>query len=236
MVPPRSIPHKLHLMADRLRERGRALLWGLGLWALLVALPYAWLFPGQNLARPVCIGLALAGPFGMLLAATWAETHLLLGVGLVALVPVLVACPELVGPRITGAVQGLAVAVVLIGFIAAVVDASAGPAWRVQRGQKLRRLMRRPERFDEVLLLVMGVVWLIMAWVAVGGVEVEQAERIRTARVASVAVLWMAVRVVPVTWPSWTRTPERLGDWSGLVLRRLPWLIIWGGVLWWWRR
>ena len=123
------------------------------MWLVVVAVPYLYLYPGENLDRPTCLLLAALAPAAMLVAAAWSPTHLLLGVGLASHVPILIACPELIGARITGSMQGLAVAVMLLGFVAATFDLATGPQWRASPGRRLRHLARWPKSWTGRLML-----------------------------------------------------------------------------------
>ena len=237
MVPARAWSYKLQRVRRDLVSRRRPLAWGVGLWLVVIAVPYLYLYPGDNLSRQTCLWLAAMPPLAMLVAAMWSPTHLLLGIGLASQVPVLVACPELVGPRVNGAVQGLAVAVVLLGFVAATFDLATGPQWRTSPGQRLRHLLRWPVSWTGRLVMLLGVVWLAMAWVVPASVPADGIEAARTSRVAAAALCWMALRGVPLavgpmSGPRLTSTVGR--PWLNLILRRMVWLLaLVGAALWW---
>ncbi len=207
------------------------------MWLVVIALPYLWLYPGENLARPICLVLALLPPLGMVFAAASAQTHLVLGIGLASQVPILVACPELVGPRTTGAVQGLAVAVLLLGFAASCIDQTTGPNWRASPGRRLRHLLRWSDSLAGRLFVILGLVWLAMAWYVPTAVSAEQVETVRTSRVAAVALCWMAVRTVPMVPPGPAGPADSTSTdrwpWM-LLLRRLTWLLALVAALLWW--
>ncbi len=218
--------------------RWRQLTWGLALWLVLIAVPYGWLYPGDNLSRPICIVLALLPPLGMLFTAATAHTHLVLGIGLASQVPILVACPELIGPRTTGAVQGLAVAMILLGFASSTIDQTTGPQWRASPGQRLRRLLRWPASLAGRLLVVLGFLWIAAAWYVPQTVPAEEVEAVRTGRVAAVALCWMAVRVVPMAPRPAVETPDMTPQaqrpWLTLLLPRLAWMLaLVVGLVWW---
>ena len=237
MVPPRAWSHKLQRARRDLVDRRRPLAWGIGLWLVIIAVPYLYLYPGDNLSRQTCLLLAALPPLAMLVAAVWSPTHLLLGIGLASQVPVLVACPELTGARVSGAVQGLAVAVLVMGFVAATFDMATGPQWRTSPGRRLRHLLRWPASLTGRLLLGLGVVWLAMAWVVPATVRAEDIEVARTARVAAAALCWMAVRSLPLAAGALSNSgPSSLAGrpWLNLILRRLVWLVaLVGAALWW---
>ncbi len=218
--------------------RWRQLTWGMALWLVVVAIPYSYLYPGDNLGRPICMVLALLPPLGMVFTAATAQTHLLLGIGLVSQVPILVACPELIGPRTTGAVQGLAVAVLLLGFASSTINQTTGPQWRASPGQRLRHLFRWPDALAERLLILLGLCWLVAAWYVPEAVPVEQIESVRTGRVAAVALCWMAVRVVPMSprrSDPTTDIPAEDGRlWTRLTLSRMAWALALVVALVWW--
>lgn len=211
--------------------------WGAGLWLVVVAVPYLYLYPGENLDRPTCLLLAALAPAAMLVAAAWSPTHLLLGVGLASHVPILIACPELIGPRITGSMQGLAVAVMLLGFVAATFDLATGPQWRASPGRRLRHLARWPKSWTGRLMLLLGILWLGAAWLVPSTVAAERVEAVRTARVVAAALCWMVVRTVPVAHvalPSSVGSPAGNRPWMPLVQRRLLWFVTLVGTLMWW--
>ncbi len=213
---------------ERLASHRRPLAWGVGLWVLVVALPYGFLYPGVGLERPVAMLLAALPPLAMVIAAIAAEAHLLLGIGLASQLPVLVACPELLGPRATGPVQGVAVAVVGLAFVAAAFDHGQRGVGRSDT--RLRRLWRLPDLAAGRLSLALGVVWLVLAWWP-ADVPSERAEAVRTARVAATAVCWAAVRTLPLA-----RVQERgstADTWMALLLRRMVWLGLGVGALLW---
>jgi len=186
MVPSRR--NRLNPIQDAIRVRLRALrhlarpmAWALALWLVAVALPFAWLYPGERLSRPICLFLVVLPPLATFAVATSGQARTLLVTGLASLVPPLVACPELLSVRVTGALQGLAVAGVLLSFIASAVDADQPGDWA-----PLRRLLRPSADW---LVPAMGAVWLALAWLPGGE---------RTARVALVATTWMAVQLLPL--------------------------------------
>ncbi|MCO4760000.1 MAG: hypothetical protein KC502_00730 [Myxococcales bacterium] len=184
MVPVRH--NALKSIGDTTRRRVRSvrrllrpLVWAWALWAVTVAVPYLWLYPGQRLTRPVCMVLVGLPLLLTTLSAALAQARTLLVTGLGSLIPPLVACPELLGPRVTSPLQGLAVAGLLLTFIAATVDAERGK--RATANERLRSLLRADGGW---LLPGIGAVWLLGAWF--GGPD-------RTRRVAAVAVCWVAV-------------------------------------------
>ncbi len=181
---------------DAVRTLQRPVGWALALWGVVILLPFAWLFPGERLARPVCVGLVALGPVATLLVASSGQAQTLLVTALGALVPALVACPELLAPRVRGPVQGLAVAGLLVALIASALDAErqgaavdgAPHTLRPPLDPALRmRALLRPD--GGLLLPALGALWLAMAWFAPGP---------RTVQVAMVAATWMLVFAVPL--------------------------------------
>ena len=218
MVPSRPI--RLKPVRDALRARfealsdlTRPLAWAWALWFVVVALPYLWLYPGERLSRPICMALVFFPPLACLFVASSGQTRTLLATGLGGLVPPLVACPELLADRVTGAVQGLAVAGLLVSFIASTVDAERQePA----AGERLRAVLRPG---GDWLVPALGAVWLALAWF--GGDD-------RTPRVAVVATAWMAVHLVPLgASPLLQPTPTWWLQRGGIVAALLA---VWG---WW---
>ncbi len=189
MVPSRLIRLKPLRIALRQRFRAlqdlaRPLAWAMTLWVVVIALPYAWLYPGERLQRPICMALVGLPPFAALLVASTGQARTLLTTGLGALIPPLVACPELLSPRVTSALQGLAVAGLIVIFIASALDAERGPAAAVS--ERLRSLLRPG---GNPAVPVLGLAWASMAWFGEGD---------RVARIALVATTWMAVQLFPL--------------------------------------
>ena len=74
MVPSRLIRLKPLRIALRRRFRAiqdlaRPLAWAITLWVVVIALPYAWLYPGERLQRPICMVLVGLPLFAALLVA-----------------------------------------------------------------------------------------------------------------------------------------------------------------------
>ena len=225
-IPGRQHPVLLHLR--RAAELWRVLGWGFALWLAAVAVPMIFLFPEAGLDQRVCQVLAAIAPVAMLLTALSGEATAVLGAGLGGLLPILIACPALQGPRTTGAAQGLLIAVLILGLFAV--------AWnhaglRDFPGGALRRLARWPTGRTDRLVRVLGLLWLALAWQPPGG---DDAEAQRAVRVAGVAVCWVAVRLVPLAGPP----PSDIGRdrWPLRAARRLVWLALLGGLYWLWRR
>lgn len=226
------------------------LLWSLGLWLTVVAVPFAFLYPGDGLERPVCLLLALLAPLLLLLASASGEATLLLGAALAGLVPVLVACPTLHGPRTSGPVQGLWLTLVLLGLVRAVwnhndawnqdgawnQDETLRSSWTVAttahaREADLRRLWHWPEGLPARLLVVLAPLWLTVAWLAAPTAG-DQQESARATRLVAVLLLWLAVRLVPLAGPLpgldvRGGVRDRWPLWLG---RRLCWLGLFGGL------
>jgi hypothetical protein len=223
----------LKLVRDSLRRAlrlRRQVAWGLGAWLATVAVPYAFLFPDQGLDRSIVVALALLAPVGMLLAALSGEALAVLAAGLCGLVPVLVAAPELQGERTTGPVQGLLVAILSVGFVMSSWDRAAEP------GQRTARPWLTLRDGSPLLFWVLAGVWLVLAWLGAGHAGAE-AEGARAVRVASVAVCWLAVRLVPLSGDGPSLGSESGREaWPGYVARRLAWVALLGGLWWLWRR
>ena len=240
MLPRPPVTDNLLQAAARCRHFARPLLWGVSLWSLVVALPYVYLYPGQSLSRPVCWVLALLAPLGMVVAASLARPHLILGVGLAGQLPILIACPELLGTRISGSIQGLAVAVLLLGFVVSAIDRSRA-SLDAEGKHRLKGLLPSPSSEAQVALIVLGVVWLAMAWWVDASDQQVVVERARTSRLAGAALCWIAVRTVSVSGRSFglfakraVRLPGRSGRWQILLVRRIAWATLLGVALLWW--
>ena len=169
---------------ERARPLQRPFLLGVLVWAIVVLLPMLEL-RGEvpALDRPNVRWLCLLPP----VATTWAflsgNVTTLLGVGLLGLLPALVAVPELVDPPAAAGLRGIAAAAAIALFVAACLD-------RAGRFAPIRRLWRWPRELGAQLLRGLGLVWLVLAW----GTEAQS----RPARLAAVAVVWVAVVAVPV--------------------------------------
>lgn len=237
---PRADPtvKRLRAVLHRSRPLWPVLAWGLGLWAAVLAVPLAFLYPDAGVDQPACQILALLAPVGCLIAALSGEATVVLGVGLAGLVPCLVACPELQGPRTTGPLQALLVGLLAVGFTAS--------AWsRTGRaGPTLRKLAVWPAGTVDRLLIVLGLAWLVVAWVvhltpfSLGnpgpGPLTDSA---RASRVAGAAVCWLAVRLVPLAGRVPPLDPHAQGDrWPLYTGRRIAWLALCLGLLWLWRK
>ena len=229
MVPPVTISDKLRARTRHVVSLRRPLAWGALLWAVVVLVPAALLFPEHGLDRPIVQLMGALPLFAMLAAAASLQPHLLLGIGLAAQVPVLVACPQLLGPRAAGPVQALTIAVVTLLFVASCLDLDVvgGKVGKIQAPGRLRRLLRWPRRRSDQVLVVVGAAWLLLAW-QVGEVPAERAEKLRTARIAAATLCWVAVQSLAVA----PRGPS-IDTPTTLLLRRSVWL----GLLtaaWWW--
>ncbi len=227
----------LHIAWQRLVSLRAVLAWSLGLWLTVVALPFVFLYPGEGLDRPVCLALAVLSPLGVLAAVPTGEATLLLCAALAGLVPILVACPALHGVRTSGPVQGLWLAILLLGLLRAAWNQDA----QGQHEADLRRLARvwqggklpLPQR----LALLLAPLWLALAW-HVGAVAPDQADAARSARVAGAALCWMAVRLVPIRGdlPGLDGSGPVSDRWPLWLGRRLSWLALFGGLWWLWHR
>lgn len=171
-------------MVARARPMTRPYLLALGVWAIAVLLPMLEL-SGEvaALEHPRTRWLCLLPP----LATTWAwlagTPATLLGVGLLGVLPALVAVPELVDPPAAAGIRGAAAALAVALFVASCLDRSSSDA-------PLRQLWRWPASLGGRVLRLVGAAWLAMAWVF--------AEEARTGRVAAVALTWVAVVTLPV--------------------------------------
>lgn len=224
---------RLQVRLQRTRPLAPLLAWGLALWAAVIAVPLAFLYPDAGLDQVTCLVLACLAPVGMIAAALSGTATAVLGVGLAGLVPALIACPELQGPRTTGPLQALLVGLLAVGFTAAVW---AQTSQRVQPGPTLRRLAVWPRDSVDRLLIVLGILWLAEAWL-VRGVEAQAAEGARAARVAGAAMCWLAVRLVPLRGELPELDPHASGDrWPMYAGRRTAWLALCVGLLWLWRK
>lgn len=225
---PRARKTLKHLRAVLRRGLGLypVLLWGASLWLAVAAVPAAFLHDDEVLTPAVEV-LLWACPAGMAIAALSGEALAVLGAGLTGLLPVLIACPGLQGARTTGAVQGLLVAILALGFVAA--------AWRhphpvEAKSPPLRRLLPRQRDPGALLTWLLGAIWLGLAWFP-AGVDVSQASASRAVRVAGVAVCWLAVRLLPLAQPSVLPAAPRSALWA-ILGRRALWLVLLGGLLW----
>lgn len=248
-IMPAMVPLRLHLLNPiraALRARWRALRglarplgWLLALWAVVVALPYGWLYPGERLTRPICVALALLAPAAGVWTATTGQARTLLATGLGALVPPLVACPELLSERVTGAMQGLLVAGLLLSFIAAALDADQGVGASANARMRALLRLRGLGLSQGVVLPGVGIAWLLLAWLPEQPHLATGAEAARTVRVAAVAATWALVLLVPLR-------PRAARPSGGPHRRVQPMTAMWwlqrGGVValllavwgWWW--
>jgi hypothetical protein len=224
---------RLQAVLDRSRPLWPVVAWGLGLWAAVLAVPLAFLYPDAGVDQPACQILALLAPVGIVIAATSGEAAVVLGVGLAGLVPCLVACPELQGPRTTGPAQALLVGLLAVGFTASAWSRTGRPN---PQAASLRKLARWPSGLVDRLLLVLGLAWLAQAWVLhLGAGPISEGSR--AARVAGAAVCWLAVRLVPLGIAAPGADPHVEGDrWPLYAGRRLAWLTLCLGLFWLWRK
>ncbi len=227
----------LHIWWQRLVSLRKVLAWCLALWLTVVAVPFGFLYPEEGLDRLVCLGLALLTPVGVLAAVPSGESTMLLGAALGGLVPILVACPALHGVRTSGPVQGLWLAMVLLGFLRAVWNHDV----QGQTEADLRRLSRswHPGKMPlaDRLVLLLAPIWLVQAWMWSEPAG-EHTEASRAARLAGAALCWMAVRLVPIRGD--LPSADGLGPvgdrWPLWLGRRLSWLALFGGLLWLWHK
>ena len=227
----------LHIWWRHLVTLRVVLAWGVGLWLTVVAVPFGFLYPAEGLERGVCMALALLSPLGMLAAVPAGEATMLLGASLAGLVPILVACPALHGPRTSGPVQGLWLAILLLGLLRAVWNHDA----QGQGEADLRRLTRvwqggRLALAERVVLLLLPL-WLALAW-RVDAVTPEATESARAARLAAAALCWLAVRLVPLrgALPGLDGAAALSDRWPLWLGRRLSWLLLFAGLSWLWHR
>lgn len=222
----------------------KVLVWGLMPWLTLVAVPYAFLYPDEGLDRPVCLTLAVLTPLGLLAAAGLGQATLVLGAALAGLVPILVAVPALHGVRTAGPVQGLLLALVLLGLLRA--------AWNHEavhvREADLRRLARLPRgawplqvvpgspAFAELAILGVAAAGLAMAW-RVGPLAGEQVESARAARVALMLLIWLGIVLIPLrrSLPGLDAAGGLRDRWPVWLGRRLSWVGLLGGLWWLWK-
>lgn len=205
-----------------LRRQWPSLAWGLGLWLAVVVLPL--LLVGNDLeATPTVVwSLAALCPLSLALAGLSGQPVAVMGFALAGQLPPLVACPALLGPQATGPVHALLVAVLIVGLLV--------QTWRASRpvgSPGLRRLWSRPLDLAAQLGVAWGVLALTLAWVLPTPLP-STSEEVRAARVAAVAVAWVALRRLPVSGRSTPPTRWQFA-WRGL----------WGScllVVWWlWR-
>jgi hypothetical protein len=222
----------VHAVLQRARPLAPVLAWGLGLWAAVIAVPFAFLYPDAGLDQPACLFLALLAPAGLVAAALSGGATAVLGVGLAGLVPPLVACPDLQGARTTGPLQALLVALLALGFVAAAWSAASRKALP---GVSLRRLLVWPRQPVDKLLAVLGALWLLQAW-WLRDSDPATAEESRGARVAGVALCWLAVRMLPLAGATPPADSANAGDrWPMFAGRRVSWLALIALLLWLWR-
>lgn len=218
------------IVAQVQRVRGVAL-WGFGLWLAAVAVPFAFLYPDAGLQQPVCWALALCGPFALLATVLTGEANTVLAAALLGPVPIIVAAPELHGPRTTGPAQAILLVILIFGLLSA--------AWKSPRADgrtppPLRGLLHWPSTFIQPLQWLVGVIWLVQAfWVH--NLADADIERARATRVAGVAVCWSALRLLPLRGSAPAAQGPRDG-WPAYALRRLAWVALFGSLLWLWRR
>lgn len=212
-----------------LRTLAPSLAWGLGLWLVVVVLPLLLLWPDYGPTQPVQWGLCALTPVGLLFAGMSGQPLAVLGFGLLCLMPALVACPELLGPRATGPLHALLVAVLVVGLVASTWRASWAPTTSPHRagGPGLTRLWSRPRGSTATLTVAWGLLALALAW-RLPELAHDDPEHVRAIRVAAAAVGWMALRRMAVADPGPLRR-------SQLVMRAVGVLGLLG--LWWlWRQ
>ncbi|GEM_PF-3297353 len=233
MVPLRRWTDKLREHVEIASRHRRVLAWGFALWVISIALPCAFMFPDGGLHRPVTWALAALAPVAMIVAAASAQPQLVFGVGLASHLPLLVACPDLLGPRVVGPIQGLAVAVLILGFAAAAFDSTPGRAERVPVVQRFARLFRWPQAPHRRLVAALAVAWAVLAW-SVLEHDTAVAEPQRAVRVAAVALCWMAVVRVPLQRPA--ATDVSVDAVGGILVRRGVWVALAIGAWVWLQR
>lgn len=232
MVPTGRWTDKPRMWAESWLALRKPLAWGVLLWAVVVAAPYVVLFPEHGLNRPMLMALASMPLVAMLVASASGQPQLLLGIGLAAQLPILVACPPLLGPRAAGAIQGVTIGVLILLFVAGCFDIEAladGSVRPVKGFSRLRRLLVWPTTNSGRLVVVLGCVWLAIAW-WVGDENAVKPDKLRATRTAAVALCWMATQSLAIgRW-----SPARQADTPvAMVLRRLVWCaLVLGAWLW----
>jgi hypothetical protein len=212
-----------------LRRLAPVLLWGVGLWVAVVVLPLVLLWPEFAPMQSVQWGLCGLAPVGLLIAGLSGQPLAVMGFGLLCLMPVVVACPELLGPRATGPLHALLVAVLVLGLVASTWRANWAATSPSQHGvsPSLARLWSRPRGLAPTLTLAWGVVALAMAW-QLPALPLDDPEHARATRVAAAAVSWVALRRLPLA--------------EAITVGRAQWAVRVGAVLglfgmWWlWRQ
>ncbi|MSP90612.1 MAG: hypothetical protein EXR79_02220 [Myxococcales bacterium] len=233
MLPgTRPILKHARILIGRVRRLARPLAWAGVLWAAVAAVPYAFLWPDDGLDRPAVGLLLAAGPVLLGATALSGEALAVLGAGLCGPLPLLVACPILVGPRALGATQGLLHAALALGLIAA--------CWRVERPQtSLWSMLPRPSRLlldaaPAGLTWALAALFMGIAWFGVALAAAD--EGARAVRVAAAALCWLAVRRVPLRPDTHVRRAAGGAEtWPLRVGRRVAWVGLCGGLLWLWR-
>lgn len=197
------------------------------LWALAILLPLLFLYPKDGTDLPAVWWLAALQPLAVLGVAATGQPLLVLGVALGGLLPVLVACPALTGPRTTGLPPALAIAAGAL----AVVHAGLRAARPLPTD--LRRLLAFPTAPRERFLVGLLLLWLVLAlWLPDGAGEALRPERARAVRAGLAGGLWLAVAVVPLAG----ETPAEGRDrWSSYAIRRAIWGALLGGLWLLWR-
>lgn len=227
-----AVVRRVQAVVQRARPLAPVVLWGLGLWAAVIAVPFAFLYPDAGLDQPACLILAALVPAGLAVAALSGGATAVLGVGLAGLVPPLVACPELQGARTTGPLQALLVALLALGFVAAAWSAASQKSLP---GASLRRILAWPRQPVDRLIVVLGALWLLQAW-WLGDGDPATDEEARGARVAGVALCWLAVRMLPLAGTTPPVDSASAGDrWPMFAGRRVSWLALVALLLWLWR-
>ncbi len=222
---------RIQQIAVQTRRVGGVAFWGLGLWLATVAVPFAFLYPDAGLQQPVCWALALCGPFALLCTALTGEVNAVLAAALLGPVPIVVAAPDLHGPRTTGPAQAILLVILVFGLLSA--------AWKVpssadHKPAPLRALLHGPTTFVQPLQWLIGAIWLVQAfWVH--NLADADFERARATRVAGVTVCWVALRLLPLRGEVEVAQGPRDG-WPAYAVRRLAWGALLGSLLWLWHR
>lgn len=240
---PRRLQTPPHIRLGRWLAEQRAALVSLGqaawrlrqtvaagwlVWALAVLLPLLFLYPADGTDQRAVVWLVVLQPLAVLAAAASGQALVVVGVALGGLLPVLVACPALTGPRTSGLWPALAIAAAALLVLRTGLLAMVGSA-----PTDLLRLLRWPSAANERLLGGLLVLWLLLAlWLPDGVGEALRFERARAVRVGLAGAVWLAVAVVPLAG----ETPAEGRDrWSSYAIRRTIWGALLGGLWLLWR-
>lgn len=187
MVPSQRYWHKPRRGFDNAIRLKGVLVWVFATWIALIGVPVVDLYPNYGLTRPLVLGLVFLQPLVSLLAALTGRVDSVLAISLIALVPALVACPQLAGDQNSDTVRAVVVASVALALVFAVFR----HRHRHEDGDALwSQLMSRLRQPRERHYWLIAALWLAAAWWCGG-----QLNGNRSLSLVAVVILWSLLRV-----------------------------------------